>query len=112
MDDLSRASSPPWQGEKLKISWPDVERIVRANGAAMISHKSIPSDVSELPYPKHLIKAALIAAISVTKDPKMREQLKSGFVTLGDWQEGVAALGPDSRPPRCLRPSIRRTKAR
>ena len=74
-----------------KIS--DVEKIVHAYAAAILSRKSLISDVSELPYPKPIIKAALIAAISVTKDAKMQEQLKSSYVSLADWQEGVG-LGP------------------
>ncbi len=48
-----------------------------------------------MPYPKPVIKAALIAAISATKDAKMREQLKASFVSLADWQEGV---GPGPYP--------------
>jgi len=78
-----------------KMSGPDVERILHAYAAAILSRKSVISDASELPYPKATIKAALIAALSVTKDPKMREQLKSSFVSLADWQEGV---GPGPYP--------------
>ena len=72
-----------------KMSGADVEKIVHAYSAAVLSRKSMISDTSELPYPKPVIKAALIAAISLTKDSKMREQLKTGYVSLADWQEGV-----------------------
>jgi hypothetical protein len=69
----------------------DIERIVHAYATAISSRKSLLSDVSELPYPKPVIKAALIVAIAVTKDAPMREQLKSGYVMLADWQEGVGS---------------------
>lgn len=72
-----------------------VRKIVNDYDAVIMSRKSRFSDVSELPYPKPVIKAALLASISVTKNTKMREQLKTSFVSLADWQEGVAALGPD-----------------
>ncbi len=70
-------------------------KIIDDYDAAMMSRQSRFSDISELPYPKPVIKAALLACLCVTKNPKMREQLKTNFVSLADWQEGVAALGPD-----------------
>jgi hypothetical protein len=84
---------PPSTTKKMSAS--DVEEIVHAYSAAILARKSIISDVSELPYPKPVIKAALLAAISLTPDAKMREQLKVSFVSLADWQEGV---GPRPYP--------------
>ncbi len=72
-----------------------VEKIVHAYSAAILARKSMISDISELPYPKPVIKGALLAALSLTTDAKMREQLKSSFVSLADWQEGV---GPGPYP--------------
>jgi hypothetical protein len=78
------------QGERTsKLELSEVEKIVHAYAAAVLSRKSTISDASELPYPKAKIKAALIVAMLVTKDAKMREQLKSSFVSLADWQEGI-----------------------
>jgi hypothetical protein len=73
----------------------DVEKIVRAYNAVNLSRKSVIADVSELPYPKATIKSALLAALSVTTDMKMREQLKAGFVMLANFQENV---GPGPYP--------------
>jgi hypothetical protein len=72
-----------------------VLKIVAAYGVQLSSHKSSPVDASELPYPKATIKLALIAAIAVTEDAKMREQLKTAFTQLADWQEGIGP-GPHS----------------
>jgi hypothetical protein len=72
-----------------------VEKIVKDYGAALESRKSQLVDASELPHPKPVIKRAMIAAISITQDAKMREALKSSFVLLADWQEGV---GPGPHP--------------
>jgi hypothetical protein len=72
-----------------------VQKIVHDYGAALESCKSTYADASELPYPKPVIKRAMIAAITMTQDAKMRETLKTSYMLLADWQEGVAALGPD-----------------
>jgi len=73
----------------------EVQKIVGANIAQLLSRKSRPLDASELPYPKATIKLALIAAITVTEDTKMREQMRSAFVQMADWQEGIGP-GPHS----------------
>jgi hypothetical protein len=74
---------------------PEVQKIVAAYISQLLSRKSSPLDASELPYPKATIKLALIAAITVTEDSKMREQMRSAFVQLADWQEGIGP-GPHS----------------
>jgi hypothetical protein len=73
----------------------EVQKIVAVYVAQLLSRKSKPLDASELPYPKATIKLALIAAIAVTEDTTMREQLRSAFVQLADWQEGIGP-GPHS----------------
>jgi hypothetical protein len=90
---LFHRSAPPPATKKLSAA--EVENIVHAYAAALSSRKSMISDASELPYPKATIKAALIAAISVTQNAAMREQLKACFITLAGWQEGYGP-GPDS----------------
>jgi hypothetical protein len=47
------------------------------------------ADTIELPYPKDTIKKAILVLLRATKDPSMREHLKSGYVSLADWQPGV-----------------------
>jgi hypothetical protein len=69
------------------LSHDDVRRIVSAYGDAMGSPGGVLRDVSQLPYPKARIKQALIAAIRLTPQGAAREQLKSGLVMLGDWQD-------------------------
>jgi hypothetical protein len=48
-------------------------------------------DVSTLPYPKERIKQALLTALKLMPPGAAREQLKSGFVILGDWQDTRAS---------------------
>lgn len=69
-----------------------LEKIVQDYGAILGSGAPAPgcvADVRELPYPKEHIKLALAFALSVTDDPQMRSHLKSGYISLADWQEGV-----------------------
>jgi hypothetical protein len=86
---------PPRRSTAKSMSAADIEKILKAYGAATASGESLYRDVSELPYPKPVIKEALILALCVTKDPKDLNLLRSGFVMLADWQEGLNALGPD-----------------
>ncbi len=46
-------------------------------------------DISELPYPKERIKAAIIVGLRTTDDQQMREMLRAGYVHLAGWQAGV-----------------------
>jgi hypothetical protein len=66
-----------------------VQKIVNDYGAALASRNGLFADASELPYPKPVIKAAILAAISITSDEKMRALLKANFMSLADWQEGI-----------------------
>ena len=72
-----------------------VQKVVDDYGAAQMSRKSTFADASELPYPKPVIKTALIAAMLMHKDRKIRELLRSSYVSLADWQEGI---GPGPHP--------------
>jgi len=47
------------------------------------------ADTNELPYPKSQIKDALIAVLRTTGDPNMKEALKTSYICLADWQDGV-----------------------
>ncbi len=67
------------------------EKIVNAYGAAMASKRSVLADISGLPYSKERIKAALLVALSMTRDANMRERLKAGYVSLADWQAGIGS---------------------
>jgi hypothetical protein len=71
----------------------DAQTIIRAYGAVMASGNLV-ADISELPYPKPEIKAAIVSVLLCNPDSKIREQLRSAYVTLANWQEGV---GPDPR---------------
>lgn len=67
-------------------------KIVQDYGAVLGSLAPAPgcvADVRNLPHPKEHIKQALVFAIRLTKDPRMQEQLKVGYISLADWQEGV-----------------------
>jgi hypothetical protein len=66
-----------------------VQKIVNDYGAAIMARKGMFADASELPYPKPVIKAALLAFIALTQDEKMRALLKANFMSLADWQEGI-----------------------
>jgi hypothetical protein len=76
------------------------EKIVQDFGAVLASAAPAPgcvADVRKLPHSKERIKQALVFALRMTKEPQTREQLKIGYISLADWQEGVgdAAVGID-----------------
>lgn len=70
------------------------EAIISAYGAILASGP-VPgtvADVSELPFPKELIKRALLLLLRTKEDSKLREHLKCGFIMLADWQSGVGPV--------------------
>lgn len=75
----------------------ELEKIIQAYGK-VLEESSRGRDVrllmpeSRLPYPKEVIRAALKAAIEITEDEKMQEQLKVSLVFLDDFV-------PDSQVP-------------
>jgi hypothetical protein len=71
--------------------------IVTKYGAVLESEAPMPgcvADVTKLPFPKAEIKEALVHALRVTSDAKMKDFLKIAYVQLADWQEGVGANNP------------------
>ena len=66
--------------------------IVQAYGKVLESGAPPPSavaDLTKLPYPKRVIKEALIAALKATEDSAMKNHLRTGYMELASWQEGV-----------------------
>lgn len=47
------------------------------------------ADVSELPYSKYVIKKAIATCMSGKTDSALSERLKTAYLSLADWQEGV-----------------------
>lgn len=47
------------------------------------------ADERDLPHPKKRIKEAILFALRLTSDPKMREELKSAYLSLAAWQAGI-----------------------
>jgi hypothetical protein len=47
------------------------------------------ADGNKLPYPKEVIKKAIIAGLRSTENQQIREHLKVGYIPLADWQPGV-----------------------
>lgn len=79
------------QAESMRAT-DDVFTVIGEYGEIM--EKSAPApgcaaDVKKLPYPKHVIKAALIKALKSTSDHQLKEHLKTGYIFLSRWQEGV-----------------------
>jgi hypothetical protein len=72
----------------------EAQKIVNEYGAVLASKKAMINDVSGLPYPKIQIKAALILAIAATEDKVMRSNLRSSYISLADWQQGIG-MGPN-----------------
>ncbi|MBT4795879.1 MAG: hypothetical protein HON83_05575 [Candidatus Marinimicrobia bacterium] len=69
-----------------------IEIIVQAYGGVLENSAPVPgcvSDSKNLPYSKQEIKQALIAALKLSADPKIKEYLKTGYIGLADWQDGV-----------------------
>jgi hypothetical protein len=53
-------------------------------------------DVSELPYPKDLIRLSLQAALKGTMNEKRQAELRASYMMLADYQEGVDVAVPDN----------------
>lgn len=70
----------------------DFVQIVQAYGKVLETSAPVPgtvADTNKLPFPKQVIKNAIIAALHSIDDPQMKEHLKSAYIQLSDWQEGV-----------------------
>lgn len=68
-----------------------IENIVQSYGQCMVSNpnNNILRSTKELPYPKKIIKSALLMAIKLTEDRQIKEQLKSGYLMLADFQDDL-----------------------
>jgi len=67
-------------------------QIIQEYGAVLQNNSPLPggvADISNLPYPKNQIKKALIIGLKTNDDPQMQEMLKTAYIQLTDWQEGV-----------------------
>jgi hypothetical protein len=76
----------------------EVQQILKAYGEAMnafgeaaAESGAVIRDVGTLPYPKERIKQALLSTLKRTPPGAARETLKSGFETLGHWQDTRAS---------------------
>jgi len=79
------------RAEKSELDLGRCREIVSAYGT-VLETGPVPGTVAderELPYPKKTIKQALLVLLKTTTDPKMRGNLKAGYVCLADWQQGV-----------------------
>jgi len=83
---------------KLPAATSDPQTIIHAYAAVLGSRKSIICDVSTLPFPKNQIKAALIIAMQDELDPQVRDQMKTGYMHLADFQEGVGSQSYEVTP--------------
>lgn len=65
----------------------DVRSIVAAYGRILETRKRVICDVSELPYSKADIKAALVGALTTVTDEQIKGQFRHAYVSLGDFQD-------------------------
>jgi hypothetical protein len=63
------------------------QKIVAAYGDVLANKIGVVQDIKELPYQKDQIKLALKILLKLTTDVTMQNHLRSGYVTLGDFQE-------------------------
>jgi hypothetical protein len=71
------------------------EQLIHRYGAVLMDEsKGIIRDTAELPAAKDEIKAALIEALGLELDHQTREHLKTGYITLGSFQDGAARYKP------------------
>jgi len=50
------------------------------------------ADMKKLPYDKEIIKTAFILLLKLCDDPEMKEALKTGYLGLADFQDGVGLV--------------------
>jgi hypothetical protein len=78
-----------------------LQKIVQDYGACLEASDPAPgcvADINKLPHPKQHIKLAIVVALRLTDDPRMKEHLKFGYISLANWQAGVGehTLGIDT----------------
>ena len=70
----------------------DFLEVVSAYGKTLATEAPTPgtvADVKKLPYPKQVIKDAIVTALRRTPESDLKEKLKVGYLSLSNWQEGV-----------------------
>lgn len=72
---------------KKRSARPDIESLIHAYGALVGDGKLGPRDISELPATKEELSVALTTAIRMTPDGPMKEQLRTGYMLLADFQD-------------------------
>ncbi|TLU67343.1 hypothetical protein FE810_03410 [Thalassotalea litorea] len=73
---------------EINSSYDDVETIIQVYGEALEAAATLPPnliDEIKLPYPKAIIKQAIIEGLKSSDDVEMKEQLKSGYIMLAEW---------------------------
>jgi hypothetical protein len=76
----------------------EFENIVSAYGDTMGRQAPEPgcvADVNRLPFPKPMIKHAISVCLKSTTDKQRIDALKTGYLLLADWQEGVSETGQE-----------------
>jgi len=69
------------------VSPEEIDSILQAYGTVVLEQREFLCDAAKLPFPKSLIKQALLAAIRASPPGDARESLKSSYVTIADWQD-------------------------
>ena len=67
-------------------------KIAGAYGNILENNAPVPgtfADTSKLPYPKPIIKQALTLLLSSNTDMQINEHIKTAYLLLADWQEGI-----------------------
>jgi len=89
--DPARAGGRPAVVDEKAFLW--AAGVVHDYGVAMSSisaaGRGCIADVRRLPHPKERIKEALALMLGATDEADLRERLKSSYLLLADWQEGV-----------------------
>jgi hypothetical protein len=88
-DSLTLAAA----AKKIHAAHASLNKIASDYGAVLASSTApMPgcvADVCKLPHPKEEIKKALVYALRIVEDPKMRNALMICYISLANWQEGV-----------------------
>lgn len=84
----------PRQAAPASTNAETIQSLLRAYGAALEAHAAtgaVVADVSNLPARKEVLREVLLSLIRATENPMAREQLKSSYVMLADFQPNVGS---------------------
>ncbi len=77
----------------------EATKIVSEYGDLMVCKSGMVQDIKDLPYPKDKIKVAIIMMLNLITDLKVREHLRTGYLTLAtyqpDTQQDLDAVGAE-----------------